>query len=202
MAVPTITAMPAAPSRIGDPTNFFSESLAFLDAQPDLQAECNDVADYLNAAMFNANNWGLITESPAGGTPAAISDFPDAAPTNPPLTGYDLIAAIDDMMASINPFITDANAVATFIDGYSDPLAPVVSDPARPTISQVAASQARTDSPTAFETKAVAFYNSLRAFAFLLNDLSTYTVTYLSGTEDWSSIAIAYTSSEDWGSIV
>ena len=64
MAVPVITTLPAAPSRIGDPANFFSESLDFLDAQLALEDECNDIAVYLNAAKFGVNDWGLITSAP------------------------------------------------------------------------------------------------------------------------------------------
>lgn len=202
MPVPSITALPAAPSRIGDPANFFAESLAFLDAQIDLRADCNAVADYLNAAKFDINNWGLITESPTGGSPVVINDFPAAAPTNPPLSGYDLIIAIDAMFAGYAAFVSDANAVDTFIDGYVDPAAPVVVDPARPIVSQVSATPLRTDAPTTFNSNAVSFYASLRAFAFLLNDLAEYVTSVLSGTEDWASIATVYTSSDDWGSIV
>lgn len=202
MAVPSITALPAAPSRIGDPTHFFAESLAFLDAQIDLVTECNAVGTYLNAAKFNIDNWGLITASPSGGSPVVIDNFPAAAPTNPPLSGYDLIYAIDAMLAGYADFITDANAVGTFIDGQSDPAAPVVSDPARPIISTVSATPLRGDVPSTFNSKAVSFHNSLRAFAFLLNDLAEYVASVLSGTDDWGLITAVYTSTDDWGSIV
>lgn len=202
MAVPAISALPTAPSRIGDPTNFYAESLAFLDVQPDLATECNAVASYLNALVFNVNNWGLITSTPGSGSPVVIDSFPSAAPTNPPLTGYPLIVAIDGMMASLGPFIPDANAVGTYIDGYSDPLAPPITDPNRPVVSSVTDSPLRMDSPSTFNSKAVGFYNSLRAFAFILNDLAVYVTEYLSGTDNWGSIAVIYTSSEDWGSIV
>jgi hypothetical protein len=202
MAVPSIATMPAAPSRAGDPANFFAESLAFLDAQPDLQTECNAVASYLNAVVFNVNDWGLITATPSGGSPVDIETFPDAAPTNPPLTGYPLIEAIDDMMVSIVSFVPEANAVAAYVDGFSDPLADPIVDPSRPVLSTVAVSPLRLDSPDAFNSKAPGYYNSLRAFAFLLNDLAVYATEFLSGTDDWSLITISHTSTDDWGSIV
>lgn len=202
MAIPVITTLPVAPSRIGDPANFYAESLDFLDAQLTLEDECNDIATYLNAAKFGVNDWGLITSSPSGGSPVVINDFPDDAPTNPPLTGYDLIIAIDTMFASYAAFVTDANAVGAYIDGYVDPAAPVVVDPARPIISSVAPTPLRLDTPTAFNSAAFSFYSSVRAFAFLLNDLAEYVTASLSGTEDWSLITITYTSTDDWGSIV
>lgn len=202
MAIPVITTLPVAPSRIGDPANFFSESLDFLDAQLTLEDECNNIATYLNAAKFGVNDWGLITSAPSGGSPVVIDDFPNEAPTNPPLTGYDLIIAIDAMFGSYAAFVTDANAVGAYIDGYVDPAAPVVVDPARPTISSVAQTPLRMDTPTAFNSAAVSFYSSVRSFAFLLNDLAEYVTASLSGTEDWSLITITYTSTDDWGSIV
>ena len=36
MPYPAISTLPVSPSRLGDPNNFITESLAFLDAQIDL----------------------------------------------------------------------------------------------------------------------------------------------------------------------
>jgi hypothetical protein len=201
MAVPTIAALPAAPSRLGDPTNFYAESLTFLEAQQDFADECNAVRTYLNDAQFNVNDWGLVSDPITGGSATTISNFPAAAPTNPPLTGYELISAIDDMLVDLAAFVSDGNTVASYIDGFTDPAAPVVVDPARPTVAPVADSQARTDTPAHFNSAAITFYNSARSFALTLDSLSEYVTDYLSGTEDWALITTSHTSSEDWGSI-
>lgn len=201
MAVPSISALPAAPSRIGDPDNFFAESLAFLGAQPNFVTQCNAVAAYLNAANWSVNDWGLITEAVGGGAPVSISNFPLPAPTNPPLTGFALIGAIDTLLAALVAFVADGNAVAAYIDTFVDPLAVPVPEPSRPSVSLVAESPVRTDAIATFNSKAVSFYNSARAFALTLQSLADYVSAFLSGSEDWASIADAITSTDDWGTI-
>lgn len=200
MAVQTISAFPATPSRLGDPANFFAESLAFLEAQSTFVSQCNTLAGQLNAFKFSVNDWGLITDPPTGNGGATVTNFPNAAPTG--LTGFALISALDSLLGSLSAFVPDANTVAAYIDNLDDPAAPVVSDPTRPVVPSIPASQTRADSQTAFNTKAVAFHNGARAFAYALNDLSVYVSAYSSGTEDWSSITAAITSTDDWGSIV
>lgn len=200
MAVTTISTLPAFPSRLGDPNNFFAESLAFLEAQPTFVSQCNTLAGELNAFKFNVNDWGLITQSPSGGGGSNITNFPDAAPNG--LTGLNLIGALDGLLESLYDFVADANTVAAYIDTLDDPAAPVVSDPLRPNVPSVPASQTRSDDQAAFNSKATAFHNGARAFAYALNDLSNYVSEYLSGTEDWSTITTAITSTDDWGSIV
>lgn len=200
MAVQTISAFPATPSRLGDPTNFFAESLAFLAAQPTFVSQCNTLAGQLNAFKFNVNDWGLITTTPSGGGGSNVTNFPNAAPTG--LTGLDLIGSLDSLLASLSSFVADANTVATYIDALDDPAAPVVVDPSRPNIPSVSASQTRTDAQATFNSKATAFHNSARTFAYALNDLSNYVTSYLSGTDDWSTITAAITATDDWGSIV
>lgn len=199
MAVTTITSLPAFPSRLGDPTNFFSESLTFLEAQPTFVTECNTLAGELNAFKFNVNNWGLVTESTNPNSGTNVTNFPDASPTG--LTGLELIGALDDLLESLYDFVADANAVATYIDGRDDPAAPVVSDPDRPTMPTISASQTRADDQTTFNSKAVSFHNSARTFAYTLNDLSNYVTEYLAGTEDWGDFTSHGTNTEDWGSV-
>lgn len=200
MAVTTISAFPATPSRLGDPTNFYAESLAFLEAQPTFVSQCNSLAGELNGFKFNINDWGLITESPSGGSGSNITNFPDASPTG--LTGLELIGAIDSLLESLSDFVADANTVAAYIDTRDDPSAPVVSDPERPTVPTIPASPTRTDQQSTFNSKAVAFHNGARTFAYTLNDFSNYVTDYLAGTEDWSTITAAITATDDWGSIV
>lgn len=200
MPVSTISALPAAPSRIGDAANFASESLAFLNAQSTFATDCNAVATYFNAAKFNPFDWGDLT--PAGTvTPVNITNFIDLAPTNPPSFGYALADGIDNLLASMVAFVPDANAVATYIDGRVDPLAPVVVDPNRPTIPSVTDSPLRSDGASVFESKALSFYGTARAFGEGLQALAEYATEYLGEAEDWGSIATVYTETDDWGSI-
>lgn len=199
MAVPTITALPAAPSRIGDPSNFFSESLALLDAQPDFVADCNAVAAYLNAANWNPNDWGDLSPVGSGSSPVSISNYPLAPPTSG--TGFELIGQLDAMLAALVAFVSDGNAVAAYIDTFVDPLADPVSEPSRPIVSTVAPSQLRTDAIATFNSKASSFYASARAFALTLQALADYATSFLSGSEDWATVADAITSTDDWGTI-
>lgn len=111
MAVATISTMPASPSRLGDPSNFITESLAFLDAQVGFASQCNSVAATLNAGKFNPNDWGSL-DPVSGSSPVSVTHFIDPTPTNPPLFGQALADAVDDMLATFNPFISDANIVA------------------------------------------------------------------------------------------
>lgn len=201
MAVPTITALPAVPSRIGDPTNFFAENLAFLSAQADFADECNDIADYLNDAIFNPFDWGNLTAISGGGSPVSIANYPNVPPTNPPLTGLALTSAIDDLLQSLSDFVSDGNTVASYIDDFTDPLGTPVSDPERPIVHGVDASPTRADQPSAFNTNAAAFYGSARAFALSLQEMADYATSYLESSEDWSLITSAITETDDWGSI-
>jgi hypothetical protein len=200
MAIGTITALPTAPSRLGDPANFVTEALAFLDAQVAFSNQCTSIANYLNAAKFNPFNWGDL--GPITGTsPVSVSNFINNPPTVPPTSGSALADQIDDMLASFNPFISDANTVCAWIDGEVDPLAPVISDPTRPTVPTVNASPLRNDGQAAFEAKALAFYGSARAFSVSLQSMADYVATFSSGYEDWNGIDTIHTETDDWGFI-
>jgi len=197
MPAPTISAMPAAPSRIGDPLNFFGESLAFLDAQPALKTDLDAVRSHFDGALYNTDNWGLITDAVQGGSPVTITNLPEAAPTG---SGFAYISAVDSVLASIGPFITDANAVASYVDGFID--AGGTADPSAPSILVMPSSQTRNDQLTSFNSKAVAFYNGLVSWANSLNALADYVTETLGGTEDWGLVSQGITETEDYGLIV
>ena len=97
MPYPAISTLPAAPSRLGDPTNFITESLAFLDAQVDFASDCNAVASYFNAAKFDPYNWGDLSAI-TGSSPVYITNFIATPPVVPPLIGLPLADAIDDVL--------------------------------------------------------------------------------------------------------
>ena len=200
MAYPAISTLPAAPSRLGDPSNFVTESLAFLDAQIDFVSDCNAVATYLNTANFDPYEWGDLSAI-TGSSPVVITNFINAAPLIPPLTGAPLADAIDDLLASMVAFVPDANAVGTWIDTLEDPLAPVIVDPARPSVSTVAATPLRNDGQLTFESKAISFYGSARAFSTTMQAFANYVATFSSGYEDWNGIDVVYTETDDWGLI-
>ena len=200
MPYPAISTLPVAPSRIGDTANFIAESLAFLDAQVDFVNDCNAVSTYLNAAKFDILDWGDL--SPVGGGSAvAITSFINPAPSIPPVIGYDLAVAIDGLLASMVAFVPEANAVGAWVDTLADPAAPVIVDPARPTVSTVTATPLRNDGQIAFDSKAAPFYSSARVFSTSMQDFANYVAAFGSGYEDWDSIAVVYTETDDWGFI-
>ncbi len=200
MAIGTITALPASPSRLGDPDNFVTESLAFLDAQAGFATECTSIANYLNAAKFDPYNWGDLGPI-SGSSPVSITNFIASAPTNPPLSGSQLADAIDDMLATFNPFINDANTVCAWMDGEIDPDHPTIIDPARPVMPIVNPSPLRNDGQVAFESKALAFYGSANTFSIALQNMANYVAGFSSGYEDWDGIDTIYTETDDWGFI-
>lgn len=200
MAIGTISALPASPSRIGDPSNFVTESLAFLDAQDGFATQCTSIANYLNAAKFDPYNWGDLGPI-TGSSPVSITHFISSTPTNPPLSGLQLADAIDDMLATFNPFITDANTVCTWMDGEIDPAHPVIVDPSRPVVPIVNPSPLRNDGQVAFESKALAFYGSAYAFSVTLQSMANYVAGFSSGYEDWDGIDTVHTETDDWGFI-
>lgn len=200
MPIGTISAMPTAPSRLGDPTNFVTESLAFLDAQVGFATQCNNIATYINAAKFNPFNWGNLGAI-TGGSPVSVTNFIGEAPNSQTISGQALADAIDDMVATFNPFITNANTVCTWIDGENDPANPVINDPSRPTMPSVQPSPLRNDGAGVFETKAFAFYTSARAFSITLQGMADYVATFSSGYEDWNGIDTIHTETDDWGFI-
>lgn len=200
MPYPAISTLPAAPSRLGDPDNFVTESLAFLDAQVDFVSDCNAVSTYLNSANFDPYEWGDLSAI-TGSSPVSITNFINAAPVVPPLSGAPLADAIDDLLASMVAFVPDANTVGAWIDTLEDPLAPVTIDPARPTVSTVAATPLRNDGQLVFESKAISFYGSARAFSTTMQAFANYVATFSSGYEDWNGIDVVYTETDDWGFI-
>lgn len=202
MTYPIISALPAAPSRLGDPDNFVTESLAFLDAQVDFVSDCNAVSTYFNTLKFtNPFDWGDLSPV-TGSSPVYITNFIAAPPVVPPTTGTQLAGAIDTVLASMVPFVTEANAVGAWVETFEDPLAPVIVDPARPTVSTVTATPLRNDGQLTFESKSIAFYGSARLFSTAMQQFADYVASFSSGLEDWDSITVSYTETDDWGLIV
>jgi hypothetical protein len=200
MPIGTISAMPATPSRIGDPANFVTESLTFLDAQVGFATQCNSIATYLNDARFDPYDWGDLGAI-SGSAPVSITNFIGDTPNSQVLSGQALATAIDNLLVTFNPFITNANTVNTWMDTQINPLFPVLVDPARPTVPSVQPSPLRNDGAQTFEEKALSFYSSARAFSYALQTMANYVATFSSGFEDWSAIDITYTSTDDWGFI-
>ncbi len=137
MPYPAITTLPSAPSRLGDPNNFVTESLDFLEAQIDFTDECNAISTYLNTAKFDSFEWGNLSAI-TGSAPVSITHFINAAPSTVTLSGSVLADAIDDMLASMVAFVPDANTVGEWIDTVEDPSAPAVDDPSRPVVTTIA----------------------------------------------------------------
>jgi len=99
-------------------------------------------------------------------------------------------------------FVPDANIVGAWIDTIEDPLAPVVTDPARPTVSTVSDTPLRNDGQFTFESKAVSFYISASQFSTSMQQFANYVGSFSSGFEDWNGIDVVYTETDDWGLIV
>lgn len=200
MAIGTIAAMPAAPSRLGDPANFVTESLAFLDAQAGFATQCSNIAAYLNAAKFDPYNWGDL--GPISGTsPVSVTNFIGIAPNSAVTSGQALADGIDDLLATFGPFVSDANTVCAWMDTEIDPAHPEIIDPARPVVASVTSSPLRNDGASTFEAKAAAFYGSARAFSVTLQNMADYVAGFSSGYEDWDGIDTTHTETDDWGFI-
>jgi len=197
---PAISTLPVSPSRTGDTANFIAESLAFLDAQVDFVSDCNAVSTYLNAAKFDIYDWGDLSPV-GGGSIVAITTFINAPPSIPATSGYNLALAIDSLLASMVAFVPQANDVGAWVDTLADPAAPSIVDPARPTVSTVTATPLRNDGQIAFDSKAASFYNSASLFSTSMQDFANYVASFGSGFEDWDSIAVVYTETDDWGFI-
>lgn len=200
MPYPAITTLPSAPSRLGDPNNFVTESLDFLEAQIGFTDECNAVSTYLNAAKFDPFEWGNLSAI-TGSAPVSITHFINAAPSTVTLSGSVLADAIDDMLASMVAFVPDANTVGEWIDTVEDPSAPEVVDPTRPVVSTIAPTPLRNDGQLVFESKANAFYGSARSFSITMQNFADYVGSFSSGYEDWNGIDVVYDEQDDWGLI-
>lgn len=200
MPYPAISALPPAPSRLGDPSNFVTESLDFLDAQIDFTNQCNAVSSYLNAAKFDPFEWGNLSAI-TGSAPVSITHFINPAPSTISLSGSALAGAIDDMLASMVAFVPDANTVGEWIDTVENPAAPEIVDPSRPTVSTLADTPLRNDGQLSFESKAVAFYGSARSFSISMQNFADYVGSFSSGYEDWNGIDVVYDEQDDWGFI-
>jgi hypothetical protein len=200
MPLTTISAIPAAPSRLAGPEDFFIDALAFLNAQTGLASQCNAVRGYLNGVNFNLFDWGALTPIGEEPTIPAFSVLP-VAPNAATTKGKALASALDEYFAILADFPEGANNVAAFIDNLADPEAETDENPSRPVISAVTDPPVRNDSSEIFESRSASYYNSLRGFSQGLQRLANYANAFGGGLEDWGLITASHTSGDDWGSI-
>lgn len=200
MPLTTISALPAAPSRLAGPEDFFVDALAFLNAQTGLASQCNAVRAHLNGVNFNLNDWGALAPIGEAPTIPAFAVLP-VAPNASNVKGKALATALDEYFSILADFSDGANNAASFIDAISDPEAETDLNPSRPSISEVNTPPTRNDSFEVFESRSSSYYNSLRGFAQGLQNLVNYANDFGSGLEDWGLITASHTSGDDWGSI-
>lgn len=199
MAYTNITALPTAPSRVGDPTNFGAESLVFLAAQPAYRTENNVNITYLDALEIDPYNWGNVSVSAP--TREQITAF-SAAPINTQ-TGRVLTDAIDSFNASMFDGVSEFNTAGAYVDAMaalSDPYG-FVADDLRPEFSAITVSPTRSDPIATFDTRAFAFWATVETFATAFKDMADYVFVRLAESEDYGSVAVAADEFDDWGTL-
>lgn len=90
MTAPTITALPAAPSRTTDPTSFVVEADAFLGALPTLATEVNAMGVWMDATASGAATSATNAAASATIAQAMSNMWPDTTTglANTPVNGY------------------------------------------------------------------------------------------------------------------
>lgn len=197
MTINVLTAMPPAPSRVGDPANFGVESLNFLAAQPQFVTQANQARDYLNALLVDPYNWGIVSSAPPAREQVAA--FP--APPIESDSGFEFASEGDATLAALQAFIADANAAGVYIDALATASAATVfvTDTLRPTVPMVQPSQLQSDPQTTFDTKAFTFYASLGPYGAGYGGMADYVYVRLVEPEDFGLAADAVTETDDYG---
>ena len=188
----------AAPSRGGDPDNFPGEVALFLGVLASYGPAANNLATYLNALPFLKYQWGTIVETNPT-RPSLIATFP---PRSVPADSGLVRTGLTDAVLAANESLAPAqNLIGAYMDALSllSGAVSFVADASRPLVSAVNAPPLRGDSPATFESKAVAFYNSLATHSDSLDPLVDYYRLLLVAAEDWDLVTAAVDSTDDFG---
>lgn len=193
MPYPSVTPLPHAASRIGDPDNFAGEADLFLSRFADWRTQSNSLATYINAAPLNIWNWGFIGET----NPSYVDLTPIAARPSQP--GAAWANAQDSLWASLEFVSYEQNAVGEFVDAIGA-LTGSATDPDRPLTSLMATAPARGQQQSTFNTNSAGFYDSVAIYTDNLNTVSQYFNQAIT-PEDWGTVDVASLITIDWGTL-
>jgi hypothetical protein len=187
-----------APSRIGDPDNFPSESDAFMSRYETFRQQSNTLALYLNSAPVNYYNWGLISDTnPA---PLVIPLFPEL-PSSQIDPGQLFAAKADAQISAMYRLTGDQNSVGTLVDiltAFTEATS-LIADPERPVIGSVPEPPSRLNSVEQLEINAQNFHASVASYGNAISHLATFLYNKVVGGEDYGVIGQPVTQSEDFG---
>jgi len=198
MAYPSVTPLPATPSRVGDPDNFGGEAQVFLAAFTTWRTQSNSFASYLNTLPFNQYNWGtLVQVNPAHVPAAEIPARPSVA-----MPGLAFASAADTVwmgLQSLSVMQNSLGAYADILSGFSEAMA-FVADVTRPAIGLLTTNPARGQSQSVFNSNSTAFYESVAVYAQSADALSSWFYEIIS-PDNYGLIGDPITLSEDWGTL-
>lgn len=196
MAHPTVQTFPVAPSRVGDPDNFYVESSAFLDAFLDYESESNAYKNYINSLPIDGWNWGSLTEiNPTQPTITLMPPMPDSSDN-----GLQFTTKADDFLVALESFSYTQNLVGAYIDdlaaiGYT---ATFLSDANRPILSALTTAPARGQSQSVFENNSIAWGASIITYVINLNSFSNYYKGLLTDDDDFGLVTQTATVTIDY----
>lgn len=198
MPFPSVTALPATPSRIGDPDNFGGEAQVFLAAFGTWRTQSNSFASYLNSLPFNQFNWGTLAQTNPTHVPVA------AIPARPSTTlpGLAFASAADTVWAAQQALSAMQNTLGAYADtlsGFSGAVT-FVADGTRPSISTLTTVPARGQARSAFNSNSVSFYESVAVYAQSAAALSSWFYELIS-PDNFGLIGEAITLTDDWGTL-
>lgn len=198
MPHPLVTPLPESPSRSGDPDNFLTEADFYLGAQINYRTQSNNLATYLNGISINMWNWGGLFDSNPTYIPVTLVGAVPVAGES----GKVFTLKMDNLLNDKELFSYDQNTAADFIDGLQALVGTMPSsDGLRPTITQISATPARSDTILVFEDKAVAYYEGFKVYNTTFRSLIDYMKVTLLDPEDWGLVSDAVTSTDDYGLI-
>ena len=181
MAYPSVSVLPMAPARVGDPANFFSELNLFMAGFTDFRSESNMFSGYVNALTFNDYDWGIIGDiNPEVPTVNLFGPMPENG-----ISGFEFATRADATLSAVQFLSTQINATGAFVDAL-DALTPSIRlDDDSPNIGILSEPPLRGQALALQESLSVSFYASCASYAVSLKSTVDYYANVMIGNDDY-----------------
>ena len=153
MTVPTVSALPTAPSRLSKPASFITDSQLFLGKLPAFRTEANLLASYINANIPNKWNFGKVN---------GVRNFPAISQTFLTDIGYDgdgvkFVGDLDELWLVLEAYSTAVNSAGVWYDSVVAEVGLGSYDLDKPVVSGASAPMHRAQSVEGFNNSAEIF---------------------------------------------
>ena len=184
MTAPTVITLPTAPSRLGRPSNFATESALFLDALPVFRTQVNQLASYINSKIPNKWNFGKVN---------GIRSFPEISQSTLADIEYTgdggaFTNSLDVLYTTLEDYSNRVNLAGAWFDSVVAEVGEAPYDLDRSLVSSVTTPMSRTQERSAFNTSSANFSETAVDNINSLYQSMRYTHTTSAGNRSFGSI--------------